>query len=115
MYRRLVDILPNNLFVELGEACGSYAYCALFVRKFKESEEYAREAMKLLPEKHWIATNLAAALLLQGKYTEAEKVYIQYKDEQREAMLDDLALFEKEGVIPEERKEDVARIRKLLE
>ena len=63
---------------------------------------------------HWIATNLAAALLFQGKYAEAEKIYRQYKDELKDSFLDDFKQFAEAGVIPKEREADVERIKKML-
>lgn len=63
---------------------------------------------------HWIASNLAAALLFQGKYEDAEAIYRQYKDELKECFLDDFNRFAEAGVIPEERQEDVERIKAML-
>ena len=63
---------------------------------------------------HWIASNLAAALLFQGKYAEAEKIYRQYKDEQKDSFLDDFKQFAEAGVIPKEYEVDVEKIKKIL-
>lgn len=99
---------------EYVEVLGSHAFNCLFLEKFFEAEEMALEALSIAPDQHWIVTNLAAAQLFQGKYTEAEQLYRQYKDELKEDFLNDFNTFETAGVIPGERKADVEKIRKLL-
>ena len=74
----------------------------------------SREALSIDASQHFIYTNLAAALLLQGKYEEAEAIYQKYKDELKDSFLDDFKQFEALGVIPEERKADVERIKRML-
>ena len=63
---------------------------------------------------HIAYSNLAAALLFQGRVEEAENLYRQYKAEFKEGCLDDFAEFERLNVIPEERKKDVERIKAML-
>ena len=82
--------------------------------KFKEGELYALEALKVDSTKHLACTNLAASLLFQGKTAEAEKLYRQFKSEFKDGFLEDFAEYERLGVIPEERKEDVERIKAML-
>ena len=81
---------------------------------FKDAEFYALESIKTDSTKHLAYTNLAAALLFQGKTAEAEKLYRQFKSEFKDGFLDDFAEYERLGVIPEERKEDVGRIKAML-
>ena len=64
--------------------------------------------------RHFIYTNLAAALLFQGKHTEAEKIYRQYKSELSDSFLDDFKQFAEAGVIPPECEADVEKIKQLL-
>lgn len=90
------------------------SFQCIFLKKFEQAEQYAREALQIDDSKTIIYTNLAAALLFQGKYDEAEQIYIQYKDKLRDGFLQDLADFEAAGIIPEERKTDVERIKKML-
>ena len=42
------------------------------------------------------------------------QIYRQYKDELKDSFLDDFKQFAEAGVIPEERKTDVKRIREML-
>ena len=51
---------------------------------------------------------------MQGKYGEAEKLYLLYKNELRDAFLDDFRDFEEIGIIPEEYREDVEKIKRIL-
>ena len=74
-----------------------------------------REGLQVDSTQYWIASNLAAALLFQGKYVEAEKIYRQYKEELKDSFLDDFKQYAEAGVIPPEYEADVEKIRKLLE
>ncbi len=82
--------------------------------KFQEGERYSLEALKVDSTKHLAYTNLAPAMLFQGKTEEAEKLYRQYKGEFKDSMLDDFAEFERLGIILKERKSDVERIKAIL-
>ncbi len=93
---------------------GEKAYDAILRGDYPAAESLSLYGLKKDSTQHWIATNLAAALLFQGKTIEAEKIYRQYKNELKKSFLDDFTVFEKAGVIPEERKKDVEHIRQLL-
>lgn len=82
--------------------------------KFQEGEQYSLEALKIDSTMHLAYTNLAAAMLFLGKTEDAEKLYRKYKDEFKNSMLDDFAEFERLGIIPKERKQDVKRIKAML-
>lgn len=97
------------------ESLGSLAYNAILLKKYDEAEQHATKGLKVDPTKHWIVTNLAAALLFQGKYTEAEKLYRQFKDELKEGFLDDFKQFAEAGVIPKKYEADVEKIKRILE
>lgn len=86
----------------------------IYVSQLEKSESYAREALSIDSTQIWINSNLAAAMLFQGKYEEAEAIYLQYKHELKESFLQSFRDFEAAGVIPEERKNDVKRIEDLL-
>lgn len=102
--------IPNEYVIILGNESFSY----IFTKEFAKAEQDAREALEIDITQKWIFTNLAAALLFQGKYAEAEELYVYLKPELKSSLLDDLTAFERAGVIPKERKADVERIRKML-
>ena len=93
---------------------GSLAYNAILLKKYDEAEQQAIRGLSVDPAKQWIATNLAAALLFQGKYAEAEAVYQQYKKELKGDFLDDFKQFSESGIIPKEYEADVEKIKKML-
>ena len=90
------------------------SFFTIFQKNYKKAEQFARQALAIDPSQSQVYTNLASALLFQGKYDEAEAIYRQYKDELKDSFLGDFDEFEAAGVIPEERKADVERIRKML-
>ena len=92
----------------------SQSFYANLLGKFEEGEHYSLEALKVDSTQHLAYTNLAAAYLLQGKFQAAEKLYRQYKNEFKEGLLTDLDELAKAGVIPAERKDDVEKIKKML-
>ena len=92
----------------------SQSFYANLLGKYKEGEQYSLEAIKVDSTQHMAYTNLAAALLFQGKVEDAENLYRQYKAKFKEVFLDDLAEYERLNVIPEERKKDVERIKAML-
>ncbi|MEM6806525.1 MAG: hypothetical protein AAF696_34315, partial [Bacteroidota bacterium] len=130
LYQTLCDTLRSKkdkgvaYKTQLSKALNSKAWYGFFLQRFAQNEVDIREAMALTVENKYLATNLAPALLLQGKFKEAEREYLNYKDQAfgeqklatyKDAFLDDLKAFEKAGIIPEKRMRDVAKIRRLLE
>ena len=93
---------------------GSQSFNAILMKQYVEAERYARKGLVVDSTQHWIATNLAAALLFQGKYIEAETIYCQYKNELKDSFLDDFKQFAEAGVIPKEYEADVEKIKKML-
>ena len=93
----------------------SQSFYANLLGKFKEGEECSLEALQVDSTKHIAYTNLAAALLFQGKIEEAEKIYRQYKSEFKDGFLDDFAEYERLQVIPKEYMADVERIKAMLQ
>lgn len=93
---------------------GSQAFYAIFMKRNIEAEHRAREAILVDPEQHFIYTNLAPALLFQGKYAEAELIYRQYKEELKDFFLNDFKQFNEAGVIPPRQNVDVERIKRML-
>ena len=93
----------------------SQSFYANLLGKFKEGEKFSLEALQVDSTKHIAYTNLAAALLFQGKIEEAEKIYRQYKSEFKDGFLGDFAEYERLQVIPKEYMADVERIKAMLQ
>ena len=116
--KELIDDYNENLVY----AYGSLSYYLIFNKNYALSEQSAHNALELDPSQTWVSINLAAALLFQGKYKEAESIYLELKNTENtgqdkthgDVCLEDLLEFEKANVIPEERKADVEKIKALL-
>ena len=104
----------NNYTELLKSILVSQSFYSIFEKQYVEAEIYSKEALEVDSTKHVVYGNLAAALLFQGKYQEAEKIYRQYKSELKEGFLSDFEEFSKAGVIPKNREEDVEKIKQLL-
>ena len=114
VYQRLTAVDPQVYEPYLVRACNNLSFLFLAQGNFEEAERYAREGSKYDFTHHAIYTNLAASLLLQGRYAEAEEIYLLYKEELKEDFLSDFEDFYRRGIIPPEREDDVERIKKLL-
>ena len=114
VYQRLTAVNPQVYEPYLVRACNNLSFLFLAQGNFEEAERYAREGSKYDSTYHTIYTNLAASLLLQGRYAEAEEIYLRYKEELKEDFLSDFEDFYRRGIIPPEREDDVERIKKLL-
>ena len=114
VYQRLTAVNPQVYEPYLVRACNNLSFLFLAQGNFEEAERYAREGSKYDSTYHTIYTNLAASLLLQGRYAGAEEIYLRYKEELKEDFLSDFEDFYRRGIIPPEREDDVERIKKLL-
>ena len=114
VYQRLTAVNPQVYEPYLVRACNNLSFLFLAQGNFEEAERYACEGAKYDSTHHTIYTNLAASLLLQGRYAEAEEIYLRYKEELKEDFLSDFEDFYQRGIIPPEREDDVERIKKLL-
>ena len=114
VYERLAMANPDAYEPALAMTQNNLACLYNVTQRFAESESMCISALKINPNIHLAYTKLAAALLFQGKVEEAEKIYRQYKAELKDGFLMDFAKFERVGVIPEERKADVERIKAML-
>ena len=95
---------------------GSLAWYQLFVRQFAEAEQSARAGLAKDPKEEWINTNLALALLYQGKWEAAKQIYENLKNKPygdgtyKATFLEDLDALEKEGIT----HPDAIKVRELL-
>ena len=104
----------SNYKEQLNGILVNQSFNAIFEKQYAESETYSKEALEVDSTKHIAYSNLAAALLFQGKYQEAEKIYRQYKAELKDGFLSDFEEFARTRVIPKNREEDVKKIKQLL-
>ncbi|MCX6252523.1 MAG: tetratricopeptide repeat protein [Bacteroidetes bacterium] len=90
-----------------------------FGKRFVQAEEMAGKGLEVDSSQTYIYTNYAVALLFQGKYEEAKKIYLELKDKEypedktktfKYFFLQDLDELEKAGIT----HPDVAKIRTLL-
>lgn len=99
------------------------SFYALFVGEYKQAIEAAQKTLSLNPDAVHVETNLALGYLLDNQYGKAETIYKKWKGrkftsndaEMAETIfLQDLKDLENAGVLPENRANDIKRIRKLL-
>jgi hypothetical protein len=127
LYTRYCDTLRQKADfdeiyrAELSSALNSRAWYGLFLGKFEASESDIREGLQLKLENKYLHTNLAPALLLQGKFELAKTEYMFWKDKlfdeersYKELFLSDIMEFEQVGIIPESRRSDIEKIKALL-
>ena len=111
---KMVEKNLENYKVPYVQLLGNQSYICNLMKQYAKGENYAKQALSMDASQHWIYSNLAASLLFQGKYTEAEKIYVQYKSELKESLLDDFNKFAEAGVIPKKYEADVEKIKKML-
>jgi tetratricopeptide (TPR) repeat protein len=90
------------------------SFFAIFTSNFSDSENYAKEALSLNPDNLGPYANLAASLLLQGRFDEAKEIYLKYKSELKDSFLSDFEKFKANNIIPQERLYDGEKIIELL-
>lgn len=99
------------------------AWTGILLKRFDQAEADIREGLKIDANNKYLNSNLAPALLFQGKREEAFAEYQKLKDHKfggqgfdtyRAVFLDDLNTFEKTGIIPSEYKADVELVRSML-
>jgi predicted Zn-dependent protease len=112
---------PSSTYVkQYAQIYGLLGVCQLFAKNFRAAESATRKSLQLDENQRWVTSNLAHALLLQGNYEEAEKIYKSLrnkKDEKgrfyKEIFLENLKDLEQEGVFAMP-NESIEKIRKLL-
>ena len=87
---------------------------ANYLGKFKEGYQHSRQALQEDSTFQVSYANIAVSLLMQGKTAEAEQLYRQYKNDYRKVFMEHITELEQLGIIPEERKKDVERIKAML-
>ena len=125
-YQQAIDILNQALQIDPKDVSsyGNLSYYYLFVKDYESAEKSAIAGLNIDDSQVWINTNLATALLFQNKYHQAESMFLELKDELcsdyeyktcAEAWIEDFDKLEKVGAIPPEQKQNVRKIRELLD
>ncbi|QGY47284.1 tetratricopeptide repeat protein [Maribellus comscasis] len=100
-------------------AYGNLSWYYLFSQEFVKAEEAARKSLAFGKETEWVNTNLAHALLFQGRFEEAKEIYQTFKDKSyrqdksktyKDFFLQDLKELEEAGIT----HPDMEKIRTLL-
>ena len=110
---RLVKAHPEVYGQDYAGCLHNASYFSLQVQNYAQAEEYSREALKWSDDID-IYTNLAAAILLQGRFEEAKQIYLTYKDDLRNAFLNDFQTLKDNNAIPKHLIGDVEKIIELL-
>jgi len=120
-WNEVIEIIRAKIYLpRLANSYGSLSWNYLLMKDYAQSEQSARQALKLDNTQTWVKTNLAHALLFQNRFSEAEKIYKELSKTPRDnepytqVLLEDLDKLEKAGVIPEKQKSNVEKIRKML-
>ncbi|MBK9962730.1 MAG: tetratricopeptide repeat protein [Saprospiraceae bacterium] len=119
LYFEIEKSLPtNNKEIKklIATTYGDLAWYQLFDKQFNEAEKSSHNGLEKDTSVELIFTNLALALLYQGKWEDAKQVYVSMKDKKynertyKDIFLDDLDAMEKEGIT----HPDVEKARALL-
>ena len=114
IYEQLAEKEQEKYKAYVARALGNISYHLLLGKQFPEAEDYARRGLASDPQKRFIYANLAASLLLQGRFDEAMQIYDEHKDALRQSFLDDLQTFRQRGTIPAEAMEQVGQVEEML-
>lgn len=89
---------------------GNLSFHYVLTGDFPQAEDYARQGLSTDGTKTYIYSNLGAALLLQGKYAEAEDIYNLYQNSLGSTFAEDLQTCLRLGIVPQEHKEKTQQI-----
>jgi tetratricopeptide (TPR) repeat protein len=124
IYKENIELIERykeyfeNYSSDLAGKYGNLSYFYLFSKEYSLAEQSAQKALSIDSTKTWVKTNLAPALLFQGKVQEAETLYNElaqtvYRDNVTYAatILEDFEQLEKAKVIPQNMEKDIERIK----
>lgn len=109
----------ENDFTDHSTWFGNISYFMILEKNYSASEYFAIKALKLSPYQSWIKTNLALSLLLQNKYEDAKRIYLELKGKKypiessktfKDVFLKDFDEIEMKGIS----HPDIIKIRSLL-
>jgi tetratricopeptide (TPR) repeat protein len=103
VYERLSKT-DSMMKAQVAACYGSLAWQKLFLRDFEQAEENARQTLAVDASQNWVRTNLGHALLLRGKWLQAQTVYNDYlqkaadRAKAKTTLLDDWLELERAGI-----------------
>lgn len=110
----LAGALPDEYNSHVARTYGNLSNHAILVKDFAKAADYARKGLAIDDSRLFIQANLAAALLFMGQTEQAREIYKKYRVELKETFLDDFSQFDQLGIIPDEARESVNSIIKLI-
>ena len=115
IFRGLAVDNPKVYNPEVAATLSNLSWFYLLTQEYVKSEQSAREAWKLDSTELRSKAYIAHALLFQGHYAEAEKIYKELlQANEHEVISDNFDELKQAGAIPEERKGDVEKIRLVI-
>ena len=114
VYLRLAENNPQAYHTDLVRTMYNLGIVKMEEKQFETAAALFEEILFFDSTRTGVNSSLAAALLFQGEFDKAEAVYRQNKGELKEVFLHELDMFEAMDIIPESRKADVEKIRKML-
>ena len=120
IYSRLFKEYPDSYKFDLGRTYGNLSRLYIYANRFEKAEKVARQGLEIDPSLSYIQSYIAIALLNQDKFSEARKIYSQFKDQVydertnkswNDLFLEDLQELEKAGIT----HQDIVRIKRILE
>ena len=118
IYKKLAAENPKVYTPHVAITLNNLSNYCLFTQEYAKSEQYASKALELDPTEWRGKAYFANSLLFQNRFLEAEKIYkelLQTTDtEVYKSLLEDFDKLEKTDAIPEERKNDIEKIRKMI-
>lgn len=111
---QLANQNPSRYNTDVARCYGNLSNQALLMKDWDQAIDLASRGLAIDDSKLFIYANLAAAYLFKGETEQALEIYMRYKPQLRDVFLNDLVQFSSLGIIPQERLDDVNRVRQLL-
>ncbi|WP_430412143.1 tetratricopeptide repeat protein [Kordia sp.] len=126
LYKIIAEVMHNENASpnEVVKIQTKVAWHGILSGKFKEAELILKESLNIVNDGKYVYSILPLAILLQNNdFGEAKQLYLKLKDKPfgelghktyKDAFLSDIEMFEKAGIIPDEVKQDVEKIKEFL-
>lgn len=80
IWERILENNPKEYKTRLSKVYGDLSFRYILIKKYREAEEAAMKGLFFDENQVWINTNLAPAILYQGRFTEAKELYTKLKN-----------------------------------